>query len=49
MQSHNFLGHAPMGVSSSIIHDIMTQMKLVIKDLLILGRLVFPSIYGHRF
>ena len=31
-----------MGVSSSLIHERMTHVKLAIKDLLTFGRLVFP-------
>jgi hypothetical protein len=43
MQSHNSLEHAPMGVSSSIIHERMTQMKVAKKNLSTLSRLVFSS------
>ena len=32
-----------MGVSSSLVHEMMAQMKLAMKDLLTFGRLVFPS------
>ena len=32
-----------MGVSSSLIHERMTHVKLVIKNLLAFSRLIFPS------